>query len=173
MSNGPIPKKIDPRKMAERGAQISADVPVSAMPDFCDMLADQDGQIQVELEFSIDEQRIRLIQGQASGQVNMTCQRCLEPVEIAVAATFNLGIAASEEAAKQLPRYYDPVIVDADELELIPLVQEELILSIPHDVYHADCSIQTSFGEPETVVTESKKPNPFSVLAALKKADTK
>ncbi|MFW1676371.1 YceD family protein [Pontibacter sp. JAM-7] len=173
MSNGPIPKKIDPRKMAERGAQISAEVAVSAMPEFCDMLADQDARIQVELDFSIDEQRIRLIQGQATGQVNMICQRCLEPVEITVAATFNLGIAASEEAAKQLPRYYDPVIVEAEELELIPLVQEELILSIPHDAYHEDCSIQTSFGEPETVATESKKPNPFSVLANLKKADTK
>lgn len=102
----------------------------------------------------------------------MTCQRCLEPVEVAVEADFNLGVAASEEAAKQLPRSYDPLIIEGEEIELLSVVEEELILSLPFDAYHDDCSINTSFGEAEAVAEDNEKPNPFSVLAQLK-ADNK
>ncbi len=152
--------------------RITAQADIIAMPNLCQALADQEGEVKVDLQFAVDEQRIRTVTGSASGHLFMTCQRCLEPVEVAVEADFNLGIAASEEAAKQLPRSYDPLIVEGEEIELLPVVEEELILSLPFDAYHDDCSIQTSFGEAEAAAVETDKPNPFSVLAQLK-ADTK
>jgi len=100
----------------------------------------------------------------------MTCQRCLEPVEITVEANFNLAIAPTEEHAKTLPKYYDPLIVEGEELQLLSMVEEELILSLPIVPYHDDCSVQMSYGDEAAAdaVTDSDKTNPFSVLASLK-----
>ncbi|MBY4677173.1 YceD family protein [Marinobacterium arenosum] len=174
MSYGPLPKRIDPRKLAEREVRFESSVDVDQLPRLVECLALPDGKIEVDLQFSVDEQRIRTIVGSARGDLHMACQRCLEPVEVEVAATFNLAIAASEEAAKQLPRYYDPLIVEDEEIELLPVLEEELILSLPMVPYHQDCSIQTSFGDDAGAVdadgaeSASEKPNPFSVLAKLK-----
>ncbi|WP_415884588.1 YceD family protein [Neptuniibacter sp. QD34_54] len=170
MSNGPLPKRVDPRKLAEREVRIAGQAALKDMPNLCQALVDKEGEIQVDLQFAVDEQRIRTLTGSATGHVTMTCQRCLESVEVAVEADFNLGVAASEEAAQQLPRSYDPLIVEGEEIELLSVIEEELILSLPHDAYHDDCSINTSFGE--AVTEENEKPNPFSVLAQLK-ADNK
>ncbi|MGH1461732.1 MAG: YceD family protein [Neptuniibacter sp.] len=168
MSNGPLPIKVDPRKLAERGVRISGEISLNDMLNLCQALADQEGNISVDLQFEVDQQGIRTISGTAQGTVNMMCQRCLVPVVVAVEAEFNLGIAASEEAAKNLPRSYDPLIIESEEIELLPVIEEELILSLPYDAYHDDCSVQTSFGDSEGVADNSEKPNPFSVLAKLK-----
>lgn len=168
MSNGPIPKKVDPRKFADRGVRIAGEVSLSDMPNFQQAIVGDEGHVQVDLQFSLDERRIRTIQGSAEGYVFMTCQRCLEPVKVTVEAEFNLGVAYNEEKAVQLPRYYDPLIVENDEVELLPVIEEELILSMPHDAYHDDCEVKTFYGDAEALEKDTEKPNPFSVLAQLK-----
>jgi uncharacterized protein len=173
MSYGTLPKIVDPRKLAEREVRITGQASIEKMPRLASYLCEESDVIDVNLLFSLDELRIRTITGDAKGHVHMTCQRCLEAVEVDVQAEFNLAIAFNEEKAKQLPRYYDPLIVEDEEIELLQVVEEELILSLPLVPYHADCSIQTRFGD-EDVAEEPtiEKPNPFSVLAQLK-ADKK
>ncbi|SEF93252.1 YceD family protein [Marinobacterium lutimaris] len=173
MSYGPLPKRVDPRKFAEREAKIEGVADVSAMPRLNSLLADGSGEIHISLQFALDEQRLRTVSGTASGKVLQTCQRCLEPVGVDVDAEVNLAVVLNEEQAKNLPRYYDPLIVEAEDIELLSLIEDELILSLPLVSYHEDCTIQTSFGEAgEAEPEEESKPNPFSVLAALKgKAD--
>lgn len=173
MSYGPLPKRVDPRKLAEREAKIEGVAAVSAMPRLSSLLANESGEIQVSLSFAVDEQRLRTVSGSARGQVAQTCQRCLEPVSVDVEAEVNLAMVLNEEQAKNLPRYYDPLIVEAEDVELLSLIEDELILSLPLVAYHDDCSIQTSFGDAdEAARTQENKPNPFSVLAELKsKAD--
>lgn len=143
------------------------------MPRLNSLLANGDGKIHVSLSFAVDEQRLRTVSGSASGTVTQTCQRCLEPVPVDVEAEVNLAVALNEEQAKNLPRYYDPLIVEAEDIELLSLIEDELILSLPLVAYHEDCEIQTSFGDAdEAARTQETKPNPFSVLAQLKeKAD--
>ncbi|RVU29376.1 hypothetical protein EOE65_16535 [Neptunomonas marina] len=173
MSYGNLPKIIDPRKLAEREVRIAGQVKAEKMPRLASYLCQGEDEISVDLLFSLDELRIRTITGSAEGHVHMTCQRCLDPVEVDVKAEFNLAIAFNEERAKQLPRYYDPLIVEEEDIELLPIVEEELILSLPLVPYHADCSVQTSFGDAEAIdEPEPEKTNPFSVLAQLK-ADKK
>lgn len=168
MSYGPLPKKVDPRKLAERDVRIQGLASLNGMPRLSSYLVDNDGDISVDLLFALDEQRIRTVSGKAEGRVRMACQRCLESVEVAVQASFNLAVAPSEEVAKTLPRHYDPLIVEADDVELWSVVEEELILNLPVVPCHDDCSIQTSFGEVAPEDAKSLKPNPFSVLAKLK-----
>lgn len=174
MSYGPLPKRIDPRKLAEREVRFDSVVLVKDLPNLVDCLALPDGELKVDLQFGKDEQHLRTIVGSAKGCVHMACQRCLDSVEVEVEATFNLAIALTEEQAKQLPRRYDPLILEEEEIELFPVLEEELILSLPMVPYHQDCSVQTSFGDADGATQSdasdkaSDKTNPFSVLAQLK-----
>lgn len=169
MSNGPLPKKADPRKLAEREAQITGIAEISAMPRLASFLCNEQGAIHVTLNFAVDEQHLRTVSGAANGEVYMTCQRCLEPVGVNVEAVLNLAVVLNDEQASNLPRYYDPLLVEEEDLELLPIVEDELILSLPSVPKHADCSVKTSWGDHETVRLQQEKPNPFSVLASLKK----
>ncbi|KDE40025.1 MAG: YceD family protein [Nitrincola lacisaponensis] len=172
MSNGPLPKKADPRKLAERGAQITGIAEISAMPRLASFLCNEQGAIDVTLDFAVDEQHLRTLSGKAVGQVQMTCQRCLEPVAVDVEAELSLAVVLNDEQARNLPRYYDPLLVEEEDVELLPIVEDELILSLPSVPMHVDCSVKTSWGDSETVRLQQEKPNPFSVLASLKnKAD--
>lgn len=173
MSYGNLPKIVDPRKLAERGVRITGQVSVEELPRMVSYLREGGDIISVDLLFSLDERRIRIITGDAKGRVHMTCQRCLEAVEVDVQADFNLAIAFNEERAMQLPRYYDPLIVEEEDIELLHVIEEELILSLPLVPYHTDCSIQTQFGDADVAEGQkNEKPNPFRVLAQLK-ADKK
>ncbi len=171
MSYGPLPKKIEPRKLAEWETALAGTAALADMPRLASNLVSTDGVVDVDLKFAKDEQNLSILSGHAHGTVSMSCQRCLEPVSVDVNADFNLAVALTDEQAKQLPRSYDPLIIETDEIELLPVIEDELMLNLPIVPYHDDCSIQTSFGDAETARTQEDKPNPFSVLAQLKKAD--
>ena len=172
MSYRPLPKKVDPRKLAERGARIEGIITPKELPRLLTLLFSDEGELKVTLDFGLDEQRLRTIQGSAKGHVFMTCQRCLEPVEVEAEAEVNLAVTLNEDQVKQLPKIYDPLLLEEEEVELADMVEEELILSLPPFTYHDDCSVQTSFGEEETT-QRTDKPNPFSVLAQLKASNSK
>lgn len=168
MSYGPLPKRVDPRKLAEREVQLHGSVDLKSMPELLSLLVDDEGEVSVKLSFALDEQKLRTVKGQATARVRQQCQRCLDPVEVELEAEFSLAVVLNEEQAKNLPRYYDPLLVEED-VVLASLVEEELILTLPAVAYHDNCSVQLSYGEDEVQQGEQdEKPNPFSVLASLK-----
>lgn len=162
-----LPVKINPRKFAEREVKLEGSMQLDILPNLCQSLIDNKGDVQVECMFSRDEQGIYIIKGCANGVFIMLCQRCLEAVEIRIATDFSLGIVSSESAAKQLPRYYDPLIVEGEDIELSVIIEQELILGLPFDAYHEDCVIKTSYGDNQSDIKHNQE-NPFSVLAQLK-----
>jgi uncharacterized protein len=130
-----------------------------------------EGDVEVELEFDRDEQNLRVLKGQLKAALVLKCERCLEPVEQSVESQFQLGIVLSDEQAKNLPGYYEPLLVEHESLVLLDVVEEELILSLPMFAYHADCkhsmADEVGSNESEEADTEVKE-NPFSVLSELK-----
>lgn len=177
MLTAPLPSQIDVRKLVVKCAEISADVPVSSLPRIADMLATDLGVIATHLRFFKDEGHFRRLDGELQGSVEMTCQRCLEPLVIAVDTGFSLGIVWSEEDAERLPKSLEPLIVGEEELvNLADVVAEELILSLPFVNYHdpSDCKQQVGYSSVDFVeLAEAEKnvepkENPFKVLEKLK-----
>ena len=176
MSKTSLPSQIDVRKLAAKGAEISAETPVSQLPRFVDMLANDGSSIAVDLRFYTDDERFKRIDGVLRGNVEVYCQRCLEPMPLAVDTEFSLGIVWSEEDAKRLPSTLEPLIVGEEFVDLADVVSEELILSMPYVSYHdpEDCgqaSNYTTDTEPSDSPVEAgeeKRDNPFKVLEQLK-----
>jgi len=106
---------------------------------------------------------------EASAQLKLECQRCLGPVDTPVEAQRSFLFVPGEEAAAELDAdHEDDVLALTRSLDLRSLVEDELLLELPLVPRHDTC--------PEPLVApddpsppDEEKPNPFAVLAALKR----
>ncbi|MEI7063528.1 23S rRNA accumulation protein YceD [Dickeya chrysanthemi] len=137
-----------------------------------DSVVSVDSDVNATLSFSIDSQRLAVIDGQADVTVTLLCQRCGKPFEHQVHTTFCFSPVISDEQAEALPEAYEPIEVNEfGEVDLLAMVEDELILSLPiapvHDSEHCEVSeADMVFGQ---LPAEAEKPNPFAVLASLKR----
>jgi len=168
MSEHSLPKTVDPLKYADQNKVLNGVVAIKLMPRLLDMLADDRGEVKVTLEFDRDEQNLRVLRGQLESVVRMECQRCLAPVETLIESEFALGIVLSDEQAKNLPKHYEPLLVEPEELVLMDVIEEEMILSLPMFAYHGDCDAAPNTSASAEEAPLEEKENPFSVLSDLK-----
>ena len=172
MLTEPLPRTLDVRKAAVRGVRISGALEPRQLPRFRALLAGEEGHIAVELAFSRDEENRYLVQVTATAEVSVECQRCLEPMTVALSADNTLAIVWTDEQAAVLPRYLEPLVAAEEGCNLWEMVEDELILALPAYSYHdTDECRNTMAGyvgaEPEQP-EERDRPNPFEVLAQLK-----
>lgn len=168
-----LPITIEPYKLARDAGVLEGDIPLEKCHRVLDALMNSDGHCHVRLEFDIDPQRIRFVRGTLKGLFQVPCQRCMQAMPFEVDSEFLLALAASDEAAANLPKQYEPLIVEDEKLELLPVIEDEILLTLPIAAYHdeGDCSVTSEMlvsGEAEEVQPETKPENPFSVLAQLK-----
>jgi uncharacterized protein len=171
MSDHSLPKTVDPLKYADQNKVLEGEIALELMPRLLEIVLESEAEVKIRLEFDRDEQKLRVLKGQLSADLVLVCERCLEPVNKRVESEFALGIVLTDEQAKNLPGYYEPLLVDPESLELLEVIEEELMLSLPMFAYHDDCELDTSALRNEEVEQSQKdedKPNPFSVLSELK-----
>jgi uncharacterized protein len=114
------------------------------------------------------EHRLRL---RVQATVWRQCQRCLQPVALALEVDREFLFAANEEAAAKLDdeRDDEDVLVLSRQFDLQTLVEDELLLALPivpmHDACPVALKVSCQVNEPE----QAPSPNPFAALAALKK----
>lgn len=180
MLKAPLPKQVDIRKLANKNAEFSVEFTPEQTTRFAAVLANTEGLIACEMQLYVDEQYRRRVDGNIKAKVNAVCQRCLGGVEVELTSTFSLAVVWNDEQAKVLPKDIDPLILDEDELvDLVDIVEEELLLSLPYVNYHEDMNCvaalnadikldEQSATDQSDTAEEFKKPNPFDVLAQLK-----
>lgn len=122
-------------------------------------------------DFSIDTTGTRaVVQGRCQADVSMICERCLQPMSLAVSGEYALSVVDRMEEADALDPDQAVVVAPRGDLNVVTMIEDELILSLPVVAKHeaGECSdMPMSFGPPgaETAV---EKENPFDVLAGLK-----
>lgn len=169
MSNQ-LPHHIDPVRLAESGSLLAGDVAFSHMARLSSVVGNRDGAAHVELRFGVDEQGIRCVHGNITGDVALVCQRCLEFLPLPVKIEVNLGIVESELQADRLPSRYDPLMVGNEPLIVGELVEDEILLALPDFPRHKadDCQLEAVRTQPPEEKPPSPQENPFAVLARLK-----
>ncbi len=118
-----------------------------------------------------------------SGSVWLECQRCLTPYEQTLEVEAHYLVVETDAEADARPMDDDEadVIVGSRQFDLVELIEEELLLSLPLVPKHLVCpsvhdSLLTgvdgsvaSFGDTEAP-QEAEKPNPFAALKSLSRA---
>lgn len=172
MSTTRLPNTVEPYRLAASAERLEGSIKLAAMPRLVEAIGVQEGDCLVTLSFDIDAQRQYFIAGGLKADVVLPCQRCLQPMPVSLESEFLLGMVASDALAANLPGRYEPVIVEDEQLDLLPVVEDEILLTLPQVVYHdeADCAVsrdQLQSGE-DVDGSDDTAPNPFSVLRALK-----
>ena len=109
---------------------------------------------------------------EASVALPMQCQRCLSPVLETVQAQRSFRFVADEATAAALDdEAEEDILVISRDFDALALVEDELILSLPLVPLHEVCPeiVPMSAVDPE-FEQAAERPNPFGVLAGLKKS---
>ncbi|MFT5321165.1 MAG: hypothetical protein ACI934_001313 [Pseudohongiellaceae bacterium] len=149
MSIEPFPERVLPRKLCNRNASINSTLPLGKLLRLSEYLYDDQGQVEVSLSFDRDEAGFCSISGSVKADVNMACQRCLEATAINLLSEIAVKVADSDSDAEKISESSsDPleklevILCDEGELDLLSLIEDELILSLPIVASHGneDCS---------------------------------
>ncbi|OOH89357.1 hypothetical protein BMT54_06710 [Pasteurellaceae bacterium 15-036681] len=168
-----LPLTIDSHKDAQRRMDYDGVVSANLLERLGESVSNVLGDAQVTLSLYVDPQRLTVIKGTAKVEVELDCQRCGNPFTQTLDCTFCFSPVKNMDQADDLPEIYEPIEVNEfGEVSLLDMIEDEFILSLPlvpmHESEHCEVSAQEQvFGElPEEL---AKKPNPFAVLANLKK----
>ena len=160
-----LPEHIEPLGLADVGRSFRGEVPVRELSRLLPSLSSADGALKVQLDFRLDERRIRTLKGTIAGSVSLVCQRCLKALRFPLDLSFRLGIVSSEADIDRLPEGYEPMLVSGATLRTFDVVEDEVLLSLPafplHEAEQSCVMVYENQPLPE-------KDNPFSVLKKLK-----
>lgn len=157
----------NPWHFAANGGRWQAHIDVSSMPRLSASLHRAAGEVSASLRGSVDEQGVALLSGRAETEVELICQRCLQPMTTQLQTEFHLGLIADEAQFDQLPETYEPLLVNTP-LDPAELIEDELLLVLPfaprHPIGHSQCTDRTA----NAGIGIDKTPSgPFADLASL------
>jgi uncharacterized protein len=164
-----LPEQIDPFRLARQRRVITGELAVRRMERLRPLVSGADDRVaHVALEFGTDDMGVKFIHGRVTAALEMTCQRCLQPMMQDVDAQFSLGLVTNRREADLLPSHYDPLVVEQEHIPLLDIVEDELLLALPIVAMHAEGTCRAAHGEHEEVRAGEDKSNPFSILEQLK-----
>ncbi len=158
-----LPDQIEPALLAEKGAQLDGRVALGKMERLTPLLAAEPGEAWVELAFAIDAQGLRTVHGRVRAEVELQCQRCLQPVPCAIDSEFHLAVIASATEERRLPKGFEPLDCSDGPVATVRLVEDEILLGLPLVAHHPDagCNEEMARWRGER---DDETENPFSVL---------
>jgi len=171
MSNR-LPDIIKPLHLADTRQSKSGYLPLDIMPRLAPLLADVRGSADVDLEFGIDEQKVRYIKGQLRTTLCLVCQRCFEGMPYPVNTEIMLGMVTTMDEADLLPESYEPLLLNEPVISLPDMIEDELLLLLPQVIRHGEdeCSVEMDYSTPRQQESDEQgeTQNPFAVLEQLK-----
>lgn len=165
-----LPKYIEPLRLARNEADFAGDIPLCDMPRLSGQLLSNEGSAEIALHFGMDEQGFAVISGQVRANVVLQCQRCLDAMTLQLNSEINVGLVRKKADEALLPAEMEAMQIENDDpLVLSEFIEDELLLSLPIVARHPDgeaCAVKKQYPEDDSA---PKRPNPFAVLASLKK----
>ena len=164
-----LPEFIEPVRLAELGRTLRGRMPLGRFGRLAASLNRTDGEVEVAMEFGMDEQGRARVIGKVSACLEVLCQRCLSPMSLPMDLELRHYFITSDAEESQVPEGFDALLVGEKPMFLADIVEDELILGLPLVAKHPEgaCLACTDYSvnAPET---PGKSENPFAVLAGLK-----
>jgi uncharacterized protein len=155
-------------ELAGRAATLERDVELGHLPRVAEAGGLEGTRAHAVLEFGRFEGRTK-VDVHVTGELVLTCQRCLRPCGQAVDERASLVVVAGE--AEDVPGGYEPVLGDAERLSLTGLIEEQLLLGLPLVPMHAEraqCSaVPDELTAAGTAGEADETRRPFANLRAL------
>ncbi|UCG72157.1 MAG: DUF177 domain-containing protein [Chromatiales bacterium] len=144
----------------------------SELPRLASLLAEGAAPaLEATVRFAPVESGLAQINLSLRGHVQLVCQRCLGPLDWAVALDVSLTVVADESDTGRLEDPFESVVLPADGLHLDQLAEDEVLAAVPLAPRHgpdAACSGPAQLGADERDEPGGAS-RPFADLAAMLK----
>jgi uncharacterized protein len=129
------------------------------------------GEVAVSLTLAAQPRGDMSLSGHVEATIGLTCQRCLDPVDIPLVGDFGFVVVDADQAGPSEAESADVVLAHDGKLHLGDLVEDELLLALPVVARHDDSNpcrpASQHFGPAGEPMPEPD--NPFAVLEQLKR----
>jgi len=151
-------------EFARKALEFHDTIAVSQLLRLRDVIASDKGELDWHLQGSVDEMGRQRLKIHLRGQLQLTCQRCLEEFTHEVDMTSGFIVVADESAipSEEEDSGDEDYLVADTQMQVLELVEDEVLLALPIAPMHADACTLTASGKAES------KPSPFAVLEGLK-----
>lgn len=158
---------IDSLEFARRHGTLSGRLQLGTLPRLAEVLFDAAGSLEYEVSGETAGKEAFLVL-KLAGLLRLTCQRCLgAPLEFALSVRSRVMLVEpgspwpDDGQVGGLEDEACDAIEASRELDLAPLIEEEILLVLPIAPRHERC-------EPPVALTASKEVLPFAQLARIK-----
>ncbi len=155
----PYPRAIDGFQFSRSGSQLAGTLAAGDLPRLFEL-----GCRVIAADFEIqggDSIRGKpCLRVQAGADVELVCQRCLEPLAMHLSAEVELELSASEQEIARAEDDVDRVLA-GPAMDVAHLVEDELILVLPDTPKHERCALSPG-GD------RAGRASPFAELARLR-----
>lgn len=165
-----FPNYIDTRKAFDQGMSFQGRVNEKRLLRLAGLVTSP-GKLEVDASFQVfrDDNNFRRISGAVEGVISVSCQRCLNPLELKIHDDINLVLLESESELTSLDSGVEPWIIEGAYLDPAEIIEEQLLLSMPIVSFHAqgECSNESIDGTIREISDRESGGNPFDVLKTL------
>ena len=176
MKTATLPKQVDLRGLAARGASVSGTVAPGELPRLDEAGIALAGPAVASFSLRRDENSRSVVLAEVKATLTMRCQRCLGEMSVPLTTSSTMACVWTDDEAAALPAFYEPLLV-SDEAVLRDIVEEEILLALPSFPMHeTECKTSEQVAAPEPPNSSSdggtevsdQTGNPFGVLERLK-----
>lgn len=170
----PDPRRVDIAAACADGLSLSGQWPLGALDRLAEGSDAAPVSAPVDWAASFESRPVtggpaeRWLALRVSAQVRRECQRCLQPVTLALSVDRRLRFVDDEATAAALDAdSEDDVLVASRQFDLQALVEDELLLAMPVVPMHEACP--KPLVAPAADEAVEPQAHPFAALAALKR----
>ena len=170
-----MPEHISLNKWEDTGFEWAGEIAPTTFERLAAILTTEHEQANIQLSINLYRRsNVLHLAFQLAGDVWLTCQRCLQPVDIDLTDDYDIALLDDESQVRLINEEQDYLLLDEVVTEQSPerllplkkLIEDEILLKTPMAPKHDDCEMTVEqFGE---IPEEEENENPFAALASLK-----
>lgn len=170
-----MPQSIALNKWEDTGFEWAGKIAPASFERLSALLSTEHEQDSLELDAKLYRRdNVLHLAFALTGDVWLTCQRCLQPVAVDLTDTYNIALLDDDSQITLIDEEQDHLILDEiitvqKPDRLLPfkkIIEDEILLKTPLAPKHDDCEMAVEqFGE---IPEEEEADSPFAALAALK-----
>jgi uncharacterized protein len=126
----PWSQPLDVDRLSRGETEIDFDVPVSELPRLLSRMPGIGGTVRGTARFG-RRSGFAAVELTLAGTVTLQCQRCMQPMQLALRSTTEVALILAEAAVAEVPEELEPVLARDGRISVGELVEEELLLALP------------------------------------------
>lgn len=165
----PWSKPLEVDRLADGGADVDFAIPLAELSGLRPLRAGVAGSVQGRAHFT-RQRGLPIAELAFAGEATLPCQRCLQPMRLALNARARVALVDSEAEAARVPEDLEPALAPGGRISVGELVAEEILLSLPIVALHEGeeaCDLQLAPAAARAPPGETHRP--FAQLADLLK----